>query len=232
MKFLNPDSLKVHKDKISEYASKVFQFETAEDSDIESLMSGTHKYKITIFPHVFNDKKTNAMCRLNIHKKSGKLELIDITSKSNIDCTAVYNNEYTLHFYTPTRIFDNTYSLPPDGKNFPVNTFCIESVLEGEGQCFGNQRNPNTYYMELDISDLDRIEFFPSYNAYGWHSQCYYERYSNAVTVKVECDGKEVFNGEITGLVKYDRVKIVFDKFNEVHLEKFNVGSAAAFANY
>ena len=57
-------------------------------------------------------------------------------------------------------------------------------------------------------------------------------RYSKEVTIKVECDGNEVFSDTISGLVKYDRVKIVFDKFNEVHLEKFNVGKASAFKDY
>ena len=222
------NSLKLYTQKIS----KVFQFETADESEIESLMSGTHKYKISIFPKEFNESKTNAMCRLNIYKKSGKLELTDVTSKSNIDCTAVYNNEYTLHFYTPTRLYYNTYIFPSDGKNFPDDTFCLESVLEGEGQCLGKQNNPNTYYMEFEISGLDRIEFFPSYNAYGWNSQSYYSRFSNTVTVTVECDGTQVFSDTISGLVKYDRVKIVFDKFNEVHLEKFNVGTSSAFKDY
>lgn len=236
MKFLNSDSLKTYKDKISEYASKVFQFETADDSDITDLMEGIHKYKISIFPKAFSRYYTNSMCRLNIHKKSGKLELTNVTSKSCINCNAVYDNKYNLHFYSETGLYTSLGSgvyYPPNGStNFPVDTYCLESVLEGEGQCLGGQNNPNTYKMEFENSELDRIEFFPSWNAYGYYSQYYNSRFSNAVTVKVECDGKEVFNGEITGLVKYDRVKIVFDKFNEVHLEKFNVGNASAFEQY
>ena len=48
--------------------------------------------------------------------------------------------------------------------------------------------------MELEISSLDRIEFFPSWNAYGFYSEHFTNgnRYSSAVTVDVECDGEKV----------------------------------------
>ena len=222
------NSLKLYTQKIS----KVFQFETADESEIESLMSGTHKYKISIFPSKCSEYSNNYMCRLNIHRKSGKLTLTEVKSKSNVDCNAVYDNEYNLHFYTPTYLYFGL-QYPNDGENFTSDYFhCLESVLEGEGQCAGKQNNPNTYYMEFEISSLDRIEFFPSWNAYGYGSEYMNARYSKEVTIKVECDGNEVFSDTISGLAMYDRVKIVFDKFNEVHLEKFNVGSAAAYANY
>lgn len=230
MKVLKTDSLKLYKDKLETYIPDLL--ETADESDITDLMEGIHKYKISIFPSMCSEYSNNYLCRLNIHRKSDKLELTDITSKSNIDCTAVYNNEYTLHFYTPTYLYFGL-QYPNNGENFSSDYFhCLESVLEGEGQCAGKQDNPNTYYMELDISALDRIEFFPSWNAYGYGSEYFNARYSKAVTVKVECDGVEVFSDTISGLVKYDRVKIVFDKFNKVHLEKFNVGSASAFKDY
>lgn len=229
---LKTDSLKLYKDKLETYIPDLL--ETASESDIDGLMSDSHQYKICIFPRA-QQYGTTMMCRLNIHRKTGKATLTDLKSKLNTDCTAVFDDKYTLHFYTPTDLWDGTFA--PDSSNFPLGSFdynvhCVESVLEGEGQCLGAGNNPNKYYMELKISDLDRIEFFPSWNAYGWLSEKYNARYSTAVTVKVECDGEKVFSGTISNLVKYDRVKIVFDSFNKVHLEKFNVGSASAFKDY
>lgn len=214
MKTLKIDSLKLYKNKLETYIPDLL--ETASESDIDGLMLDLHQYKICIFPSAFSDYYTNAMCRLNIHRKTGKATLTSSKSKLNTDCTAVYDDKYTLHFYTPTRLYNVSYS--------------VESVLKGEGQCLGGKSSANKYYMEMEISSLDRIEFFPSWDV--WNSQNYEGRHSSAVTVDVECDGEKVFSGTISGLVKYDRVKIVFDSFNKVHLEKFNVGTASAFKDY
>ena len=216
MTVLKTDSLKHYKDKLETYISDLL--ETASESDIDGLMQDLHQYKICIFPSAFSDYYTNAMCRLNIHRKSGKATLTDLKSKTNINCNAVYDNEVNLHFYTPTKLYNVGY--------------CVENILKGEGQCLGGKQSANKYYMEMEISSLDRIEFFPSWNAYGFYSEYFGSRYSTAVTVDVECDGEKVFSGTISDLVKYDRVKIVFDSFNKVHLEKFNVGTAEAFKDY
>ena len=56
--------------------------------------------------------------------------------------------------------------------------------------------------------------------------------YSTSVSVKVYCDDEVICKGNLTGLVPNDRVYVTFDKFDKCHLEKINVGSAAAFANY
>lgn len=236
MTVLKTDSLKLYKDKLETYIPDLL--ETASESDIDGLMQDLHQYKICIFPSTFSYRNCNAMCRLNIHRKTGKATITSLKSILNTDCTAVFDDKYTLHFYTPTTLFNNT-QYAPGNNNYPLGSFnytdyCVESVLEGEGQCLGNGNNPNKYFMELEISDLDRIEFFPSWNAYGWYSEHYKNgpRFSKVVTVDVECDGEKVFSGTISDLVKYDRVKIVFDSFNKVHLEKFNVGSAEAFKDY
>ena len=211
------NTLKLYTKKVREL-QKQSSFEIADESEIIDMMKGTHRYKIRIFPHAFNEYHTNAMCRLNIHRKPGKATLTELKSTSRTDCTAVYDNEYNLRFYTPTAVYNSYYA--------------VENILKGDGQCIGKENSPNTYYMELEISQLDRIEFFPSYNARGYMSEYYFSRFSDAVDVSVECDGKEVFSDTLSGLVKYDRVKIVFDKFNKVHLEKFNVETAAAFEQY
>lgn len=216
MKTLKTDSLKLYKDKLPEFISSIC--ETADESEIIDLMEGLHQYKIIIFPSAFSQYYTNAMCRLNIHRKTGKATITALKSKLNTDCTAVFDDKYTLHFYTPTNLYNVGY--------------CVENILKGEGQCLGGKSSANKYFMEMEISDLDRIEFFPSWNAYGDSSEYYGSRYSTAVTVDVECDGEKVFSGTISDLVKYDRVKIVFDSFNKVRLEKFNVGSAEAFKDY
>lgn len=236
MTILNTNSLKLYKNKLETYISD--SLETATESDIDGLMQDLHQYKISIFPNACSYRGTNSMCRLNIHRKTGKAILTSLKSTLTTDCTAVFDDKYTLHFYTPTRLWNGT-SFPPSGTKYPSGSFnyaeyCVESILEGEGQCLSNEDHPNKFYMDLEISQLDRIEFFPSWNAYGYYSEHYENgpRYSTEVTVSVECDGKEIFNDKISGLVRYDRVKIVFDKFNKVHLEKFNVGTASAFKDY
>ena len=220
MTVLKTDSLKLYKDKLETYIPDLL--ETASESDIDGLMQDLHQYKICIFPSAHSDSYcgTKAMCRLNIHRKTGKATLTDLKSTTDINCNAVYDNKFNLHFYTSGRLWGGPYH--------------IENILKGEGQCLSDSDRPNKYYMELEISSLDRIEFFPSWNAYGFYSEHFENgsRYSPAVTVDVECDGEKVFSGTISDLVKYDRVKIVFDSFNKVHLEKFNVGTAEAFKDY
>ena len=218
MTVLKTDSLKLYKDKLETYIPDLL--ETASESDIDGLMSDLHKYKISFFPKAFSYRSTNAICRLNIHRKTGKATLTDLKRKTDINCNAVYDNKFNLHFYTPGRLWGGPYY--------------VESILMGEGQCLSYSYSPNKYYMELEISSLDRIEFFPSWNAYGFYSEHFENgsRYSPAVDVSVECDGEKVFSGTISDLVKYDRVKIVFDSFNKVHLEKFNVGTSEAFKDY
>ena len=218
MKSLKINSLKLYKDKLETYIPDLL--ETASESDIDVLMQDLHQYKIHIFPSAFSYGGTNSMCRLNIHRKTGKATLTDLKRITDIDCNAVYDNKFNLHFYTKTRLWGGPYY--------------VENILKGEGQCLGNENSPNKFYMDLEISSLDRIEFFPSWNAYGFLSE-YYEngnRYSTSVTVDVECDGKKVFSGTISDLKRYDRVKIVFDSFNKVHLDKFNVGTKEAFKDY
>ena len=220
MTVLKTDSLKLYKDKLETYIPDLL--ETASESDIDGLMSDLRKYKICIFPsaHPNSYCGTNSMCRLNIHRKTGKATLTDLKRTTDINCNAVYDNKFNLHFYTSGRLWGGPYY--------------VENILKGEGQCLSDSDRPNKYYMELEISSLDRIEFFPSWNAYGFYSEHFENgsRYSPAVTVDVECDGEKVFSGTISDLVKYDRVKIVFDSFNKVHLEKFNVGTAEAFKDY
>ena len=218
MKTLKIDSLNLYKNKLETYIPDLL--ETASESDIDGLMQDLHQYKICIFPSAFSYGGTNSMCRLNIHRKTGKATLTDLKRITYINCNAVYDNKFNLHFYTPTRLWGGPYY--------------VENILKGEGQCLGDEYNPSKYFMELEISSLDRIEFFPSWNAYGFYSEHYENgpRYSSAVTVDVECDGEKVFSGTISGLVRYDRVKIVFDKFNKVHLEKFNVGTKEAYKDY
>lgn len=157
---------------------------------------------------------------MNIHRKTGKAALTDLKSTTDINCNAVYDNKFNLHFYTSGRLWGGPYR--------------VENILKGEGQCLGDHDSPKKYYMKLEISSLDRIEFFPSWNAYGFYSEHFENkrRYSTAVTVDVKCDGEKVFSDTISGLVKYDRVKIVFDSFNKVHLEKFNVGTKEAYKDY
>ncbi len=233
MKTIKIDSLKLYKNKLETYIPDLL--ETATESDIDGLMQDLHQYKICIFPKTFSYGHTNAMCRLNIHRKTGKATITALKSKLNTDCTAVFDDKYTLHFYTPSRLWNGQFA--PNGYLYPSGSFnyteySVESVLEGVGQCLGGEGSPNKYYMEMEISSLDRIEFFPSWNAYGWFSEHFGSRYSTAVTVDVECDGEKVFSGTISDLKIYDRVKIVFDSFNKVHLEKFNVGTASAFEDY
>ena len=220
MKTIKIDSLNLYKNKLETYIPDLL--ETASESDIDGLMQDLHQYKISIFPNVNSNSYsgTNSMCRLNIHRKTGKATLTDLKRITDINCNAVYDNKFNLHFYTTSRLWGGPYR--------------VEHILQGEGQCLSDEYHPNKYYMELEISSLDRIEFFPSWNAYGFYSEHFTNgnRYSSAVTVDVECDGEKVFSGTLSGLVKYDRVKIVFDSFNKVHLEKFNVGTKEAYKDY
>ena len=76
---------------------------------------------------------------------------------------------------------------------------------------------------------MSSISFFPAWNRYGTRGGEFKKGgYSKSVNVKVYCDDEEIFNGNLTGLVANDRVYVTFDKFNQCHLEKINVGSAAA----
>ncbi len=218
MKLLKTDCLKTYKDNLSKYVTNLLH---TDENEIERLFNELHSYKISIFPSAHSDYNTNSTCRLNIHRKTGKATLTSLKRITLNECNAVYDNEVNLHFYTPTNLYTGLGDM-----------HCVEHILQGEGQCTGAVNAPNTYFMEMEISNLDRIEFFPSWNGYGFYSEYYGSRYSTAVTVDVECDGEKVFSGTISGLVKYDRVKIVFDSFNKVHLDKFNVGTASAFKDY
>lgn len=83
------------------------------------------------------------------------------------------------------------------------------------------------------IANLSSISFFPSWNGVGYRAEDFNAvGYSKSVNVKVYCDDEVIFNDTISGLVARDRVYVTFGKFNKCHLEKINVGSAAAFANY
>ena len=111
--------------------------------------------------------------------------------------------------------------------------YCLP--LKSDGQCLATSSNPySVYVFALDkIANLSSISFFPSWNRYGTRGNEFKgNRYSKSVNVKVYCDDEEIFNGELSGLVPNDRVYVTFDKFNQCHLEKINVGSAEAFANY
>ena len=111
--------------------------------------------------------------------------------------------------------------------------YSVAYPLRGDGQCLAWD-NGIMYTFILDkIANLSSVSFFPSWNRYGTRGNNYNMlNYSTSVSVKVYCDDEEIFNGEISGLVANDRVYVTFDKFNQCHLEKINVGSAEAFANY
>ena len=118
------------------------------------------------------------------------------------------------------------------GRFFDFDSFAY--ILRGDGQCLATARNSSIYTFTLDkITNLSSVSFFPSWNRYGTRGNDFNgNRYSKSVNVKVYCDDEEIFNGDLTGLVANDRVYVTFDKFNKCHLEKINVGSAVAFANY
>ena len=119
MTVLKTDSLKLYKDKLETYIPDLL--ETASESDIDGLMSDLHKYKICIFPKAFSYGHTNAMCRLNIHRKTGKATLTDLKSTTDINCNAVYDNKFNLHFYTPTELFSGINT--PSGDKYPSGSF-------------------------------------------------------------------------------------------------------------
>ena len=108
-----------------------------------------------------------------------------------------------------------------------LNNYAI--VLRGDGQCL-SIKPLVPYIITLDkIANLSSISFFPAWNRYGTRGGEFKKGgYSKSVNVKVYCDDEEIFNGNLTGLVANDRVYVTFDKFNQCHLEKINVGSAAA----
>ena len=105
-------------------------------------------------------------------------------------------------------------------------------ILRGEGQCFAYVNYKYLFILDK-IANLSSISFFPSWNRAGVRANDFRGvRYATGVKVKVYCDDEEIFNGEITNLVANDRVYVTFDTYNQCHLEKINVGSASAFANY
>ena len=88
MKSLKINSLKLYKDKLETYIPDLL--ETADESDIDGLMQDLHQYKICIFPSAFSYNGTNSMCRLNIHRKTGKATLTDLKRTTDINCNAVW----------------------------------------------------------------------------------------------------------------------------------------------
>ena len=111
--------------------------------------------------------------------------------------------------------------------------YSVAYPLRGDGQCLAWDSGMMYTFVLDKIANLSSVSFFPSWNRYGTRAGDFINnRYSKSVNVKVKCDDEEIFNGSLTGLVPNDRVYVTFDKFNKCHLEKINVGSAAAFANY
>ena len=210
------NSLKLYTKKISEEKF----FETANESEIDSIFSPEHKYTFEIYPsNGVSNEAYSHLCRMNVEQNNKRLAF------ENIDYS---NPEATKAIINTSNSICNV-SLSNDGI---YDGYSVAYILRGEGQCFSY---PNYKYLFIldKIANLSSISFFPSWNRYGYRANDFKgNRYAPSVRVKVYCDDEEIFNNKITGLVANDRIYVVFDTYNQCHLEKINVGSAEAFANY
>lgn len=213
------NALKLYTKKISE---KKF-FETAEDSDINAIFSPAHKYTFEIYPSDNAGRNDYALlCRMNVEQNNKRLAFENIDYSKRTDSKAIINTKEGI-----CNVSISNSQIYPSG----VYDYSVAYILRGEGQCFAHVNYKYLFILDK-IANLSSISFFPSWNRYGVRANEFGDRYATGVKVKVYCDDEEIFNGEMTGLVPNDRVYVTFDKFNQCHLEKINVGSAAAYANY
>lgn len=223
MTILKTDSLKLYKDKLENYISDLP--ETASESEvIETFFETPCKYTFEILPSLtVEGLDYYPLCRLNVEQNKKRLTFENITYSSRANSKALINTEQGVCNVSISN------SKICDLSNYD---YSVAYVLRGDGQCILNSKKPYTFILDK-IAGLSSISFFPSWNRYGTRGNDFKGKiYSTSVSVKVYCDDEEIFNGEISGLVACDRVYVTFDKFNQCHLEKINVGSAEAFANY
>ena len=221
MTVLKTDSLKLYKDKLENYISD--SLETATESEVINVFSGPHKYRFEILPSISaSGEGYFLLCRLNVEQNKKRLAFENIDYSKRKASKAIINTQQGVC----------NVSISNDGIYDSGYDYSVAYVLRGDGQCLGTWGG-ELYKVELDkIANLSSISFFPSWNRYGTRGSEFNNRYSKSVNVKVYCDDEEIFNGEISGLVANDRVYVTFDGHNRCHLEKINVGSASAFANY
>lgn len=222
MTVLKINSLKLYKDKLETYISDLR--ETATESEVINVFSELHKYRFEILPSKTR-QGYRLLCRLNVEQNNERLSFENIDYSKHTDTTAIIN---TKHGVCNVSISNSTiHAARGDEWGYSV-----AYPLRGNGQCLAEGNVPYTITFDK-IANLSSISFFPSWNGAGYRAEDFNAvGYSKSVNVKVYCDDEEIFNGEISGLVACDRVYVTFDKFNQCHLEKINVGSAEAFANY
>ena len=222
MTVLKTDSLKLYKDKLETYIPDLLV--TASESEvIETFFEKSCKYTFEISPSA-SDEDYYLLCRLNVEQNKKRLTFENIDYSNRKASKAIINTQQGVC---------NVSISNPDVYRW--DGYSVAYPLRGDGQCLATSSNPySVYTFVLDkIANLSSVSFFPSWNRYGTRGNDFKgTRYSKSVNVKVYCDDEEIFNGKLSGLVPNDRVYVTFDKFNQCHLEKINVGSAEAFANY
>lgn len=220
MTILDTNSLKLYKNKLENYISNSLEY--SDESEVINVFSELRKYSFEISPsRPASDEGYSLLCRLNVEQSNKRLSFENINYSSRVTSRAI--------IITPQGICNVSIS---NGKVFTDGyDYSVAYVLRGDGQCLAWHPAPYTFTLDK-IANLSSVSFFPSWNRSGTRGSEFKNRYSTSVTVKVKCDDEEIFNGNLTGLVPNDRVYVTFDKFNKCHLEKINVGSAEAFANY
>ena len=200
-------------------------FETASESDVINAFSELHKYTFEILPSA-SDADYRLLCRLNVEQNNERL------SFENIDYSEYKNSTATINTKQGVCNVSISNSKIYGSRGSYGWGYAAAYPLRGDGQCLATGNVPYTITFDK-IANLSSISFFPSWNGVGYRAEDFKnDWYSTWVSVKVKCDDEEIFNDKISGLVKCDRVYVTFDKFNQCHLEKINVGSAEAFANY
>lgn len=225
MTVLKINSLKHYKDKLETYISDLTK--TVTESEVINVFSGPHKYRFEISPSA-SDEGYYLLCRLNVEQNKKRLTFENIDYSNRKASKAIIN--------TQQGVCNVSISNPGVFSETSKYDYSVAYPLRGDGQCL-SWNGGTTYIFTLDkIANLSSISFFPSWNRYGTRGNdfitAFGDRYSKSVNVKVYCDDEEIFNGELSGLVPNDRVYVTFDGHNRCHLEKINVGSAEAFANY
>lgn len=222
MTVLKTDSLKLYKDKLETYIPDLL--ETADESEIKSIFSPAHKYTFEILPSA-SYEGYYLLCRLNVEQNKKRLTFENIDYSNRKASKAIIN--------TQQGVCNVSISNPGVYTVMSKYDYSVAYPLRGDGQCLAwDSGEPYTFTLDK-ITNLSSISFFPSWNRYGTRGNDFQgTRYSKSVNVKVYCDDEEIFNGKLSGLVPNDRVYVTFDGHNQCHLEKINVGSAEAFANY
>ena len=220
MTILDTNSLKLYKDKLKNYFSDSLEY--SDESEVINVFSGLHKYRFEISPSN-DDWGYYPLCRLNVEQNKKRLAFENIDYSNRKVSKAIINTKQGVCNVS----ISNSKII--DLSNYD---YSVAYVLRGDGQCILNSKNPYTFILDK-IAALSSVSFFPSWNRYGTRGNEFNGKlYSKSVNVKVYCDDEVIFNDTISGLVPNDRVYVTFDKFNQCHLEKINVGSASAFANY